>query len=108
MSMFRNRQTGDVTTVFGEVHDAFVTRADEECIFDDRDATRDPLTEYVAPELAAPAITGVALAHNAAAGAGGASPDAAESAPIEPAGKIPAVSQKSTTPDAAGVDNPKE
>lgn len=91
MSMFKNRLTGDVTSVFGPIHDNYVLRADEELIFDDRDAQRDPLTEPLDVPVDEPVT------------------EAAEEAAPDPSDKAPEVSQKSTTrTDADGVGNPKE
>ncbi len=92
MSVFKNTQTGDITSVFGPIHDNFLLRADEELIYDDRDGER-PQVDTSEPVVAIAADGGEV---------------AAESESTDSSGVKPKVSQDTTTSDAAGVDNPKE
>lgn len=78
MSIFKNTLTGDVTTVFGPLHDNYVLRSDEELVLDDRDAAGKP------------------------------SENTEVTTPPSSSGKKPEIGQETNTTDVADVGNPKE
>lgn len=41
MSLFKSRETGDIVTAFGPVHDHYASRPDYELVEDDRNGMRD-------------------------------------------------------------------
>jgi hypothetical protein len=92
MSVFKNTVTGNVTTVFGPIHDNFALRADEELIHDDRDALNPPV-DTSEPVVPIAADGGEVVA---------------DSGSTDSSGDVPAVSQETTTSDASRVGNPKE